>query len=246
MILIPDKVTEDTDDLLSTSMHVGGIKALLEKANKGQDFRFPPEVRAYITSHFQMIRSENKKLNQSMDNLKSDIQQYQAVEKEFKSQKREVIQLQDQLKAIQSQLDREKAKNKAMMKKIKLEAANNFNNNNNTNNNDDVIWFSNNLPNHVKNHEKDLNLVASSRPATAASNRPSTAASNTAFSCSHVADERKVKLLNKTVKLKNEISKLQKENQKMKEVHFSYNFSKIQNHSYSNIFRENGYRESSF
>ena len=212
MVLISDKVTEDTDDLLSTSMHVGGIKALLEKANKGQDFQFPPEVRAYITSHFQMIRSENKKLNQSMDNLKSDIQQYQVVEKEFKSQKREVIQLQDQLKAIQSQLEREKAKNKAMMKKIKLEANNN---NNNSNNNDDVIWFSNNLPNnHVKNE------MASSRPATAASNRPSTATSNTAFSCSHVADERKVKLLNKTVKLKNEISKLQKENQKMKEVRF--------------------------
>ena len=55
-----DKVNDDSTDLLSSTAHIGGIKAFLEKANKGQEFRFPPEVKAYITSHFQMIRDENR------------------------------------------------------------------------------------------------------------------------------------------------------------------------------------------
>ena len=55
-----DKVNDDSTDLLSSTAHIGGIKALLEKANKGHEFQFPPEVKAYITSHFQMIRDENR------------------------------------------------------------------------------------------------------------------------------------------------------------------------------------------
>ena len=109
------------------------------------------------------------------------------------------------------------------MKRIKFEANNN-NDNNDTDNG--VIWLNN------KNNNNNFINKDDIRPATAATNRPTTANFNvprestltsspsalSAFSCTHTVDERKVKLLNKTVKLKSEISKLQKENVKMKQV----------------------------
>ena len=107
-----DKVNDDSADILSTTLHIGGIKSLLEKANKGHDFQFPPNVRAYISSHFQMIRDENKKLNHSIESMKNEIEQYHSIQNEFQNQKREVIQLQNKLKTIHAQLEREKAKNK--------------------------------------------------------------------------------------------------------------------------------------
>ena len=131
---------------------------------------------------------------------------FQNIQTGFNDQKRETINLQEKLKAIQSQLEREKAKNKAMMKRIKLEAANN------ENSTEDVIWFNNNNNNLNNNN----NNKEDPRPATAASNR--TTSANTSMSVNHTADEKKVKWLNKTVKLRHEIAKLQKENSKMKQV----------------------------
>ena len=95
---------DQNKDPLSSTLHAGGIKALLDKANKGHDFVFPPEVKAYIVSHFRMIREENLKLNQSLEKANED--------------QRETS---ENLKAIKGQLEREKAKNKAMLKRLKVE-----------------------------------------------------------------------------------------------------------------------------
>lgn len=118
-----DKVSEDNhrekDKVGSSSL--GGIKALLDKANKGH---FPAEVKAYINSHFWMIREENLQLNQHLDKANLQLQQY-------KSQVKDLKEVGEDLKAVKSQLEREKAKNKALMKKY----------NNNNNNNQDVIWM---------------------------------------------------------------------------------------------------------
>ena len=68
----------------NSSLHAGGIKALLDKANKGHDFVFPPEVKAYIVSHFRMIREENLKLNQSLEKANNQLNQVKAQNKENK------------------------------------------------------------------------------------------------------------------------------------------------------------------
>jgi hypothetical protein len=63
-----DKVEDDDktireEDLLSSTLHTGGIKALLDKANKGQHFVFPSEIRDYISSHFRWLKNIRKSLN---------------------------------------------------------------------------------------------------------------------------------------------------------------------------------------
>ena len=95
---------DQNKDPLSSTLHAGGIKALLDKANKGHDFVFPPEVKAYIVSHFRMIREENLKLNQSLEKAEEDHRETS-----------------ESLKATKGQLEREKAKNKAMLKRLKVE-----------------------------------------------------------------------------------------------------------------------------
>ena len=95
---------QQNKDPLSSTLHAGGIKALLDKANKGHDFVFPPEVKAYIVSHFRMIREENLKLNQSLEKAEEDHRETS-----------------ESLKATKGQLEREKAKNKAMLKRLKDE-----------------------------------------------------------------------------------------------------------------------------
>ena len=41
---------DQNKDPLSSTLHAGGIKALLDKANKGHDFVFPPELCLYLAS----------------------------------------------------------------------------------------------------------------------------------------------------------------------------------------------------
>ena len=189
-----DKVSEDFDfggnneDLLSSTLHAGGIKALLDKANKGHDFVFPPEVKAYIVSHFRMIREENHRLNQSLDKATTQL-------KQFKTQQDELRQASENLRTIKGQLEREKAKNKVMLKQLKTTAPESE-----SNNNEDIIWI-----------HKDQNrneMKETSRPAT-----------TTANVTAKDPNERKIKLLNKTLKsLRVDISNLQKDNANMRQV----------------------------
>ena len=102
---------------------------MLDKANKGHDFVFPPEVKAYIVSHFRMIREENLKLHQSLEKAAEDHRQTT-----------------ENLKAIKGQLEREKAKNKAILKRLKVAEncnanANNQNSVNHEETSQDVIWI---------------------------------------------------------------------------------------------------------
>ena len=100
---------------------------MLDKANKGHDFVFPPEVKAYIVSHFRMIREENLKLHQSLEKAAEDHRQTT-----------------ENLKAIKGQLEREKAKNKAILKRLKVAESNSTNNQNFLNHEEtsqDVIWI---------------------------------------------------------------------------------------------------------
>ena len=98
-----------------------------------------------VTNSFVLaFFSSHRKLNLNLESMKGDMNKFQNIQTGFNDQKRETENLQDKLKAIQSQLEREKAKNKAMMKRIKLEAANNVDST------EDVIWFNNNNINNTK------------------------------------------------------------------------------------------------
>lgn len=193
-----DKVIEDrlmsdnnnSGDLFSTTLHTGGIKALLDKANKGQDFVFPPEIRDYISSHFRMIRDENLKLNQSLDSATNELNRVRSQKHEHKAAlDNELRELRENLKATNVQLDRERAKNRGILKKLK-----------NGSNADDqeIIWL----------NQDDSNKEEMPRPATTASN----------FSGKD-PNERKIKFLNKTLKsLRLENSKLERDNSNMRQV----------------------------
>ena len=159
----------------------GGLKALLSK--KGQDnFVFPPEVKAYINSHFRMIREENLRLSQSLEKSNNQLKEL-----------RQGAEHENDLKSLKAQLEREKAKNKAMLKRLKEDQ-----------HNDQVIWMS-----QKQQQESNNNENSSSRPST----------SIISAKVDHQAADRKVKLLNKTVKnLRMEIAELQKQNYTMKQV----------------------------
>ena len=158
----------------------GGLKALLSK--KSQDnFVFPPEVKAYINSHFRMIREENLRLSQSLEKSNNQLKEL-----------RQGAEHENDLKSLKAQLEREKAKNKAMLKRLKEDQ-----------HNDQVIWMS------QKQQQESNNNENSSRPST----------SIISAKVDHQAADRKVKLLNKTVKnLRMEIAELQKQNYTMKQV----------------------------
>ena len=161
---------------------------MLDKANKGHDFVFPPEVKAYIVSHFRMIREENLKLNQSLEATESQLNEVKAQNKELKESGENV-------KAIKSQLEREKAKNKAMMKRLKNDA------------NDDIIWI-----------QKDQNKNLVERPPSSTESRPaSTALPNNATKAGTDERKIKMlnKAL-KSLRLDN--SSLKKENDNMRQV----------------------------
>lgn len=111
---------EDWDqngDLLSGTHHAGGIRAILERANA--DFVFPEEVKAYISSHFRMIREENDNLRRSLkeksrqlDKMAKDHQRCGEIENRMEKAERK-------LKSTIEQLEKEKAKVKNMAKRIK-------------------------------------------------------------------------------------------------------------------------------
>ena len=169
-------------------LNAGGLKALLQK--KGHlDFTFPAEVKAYINSHFRMIREENLLLSQSLEKSNNQLKELKA-----KPQQNH----ENDLKSLKAQLEREKAKNKAMLKRLKNS------NQDGSNQNNDVIWMNNNVENEVQNSNYT---------------RPST---TTIISAKvDPTSDRKVKVLNKSVKnLRMEIAELQKQNHTMKQVLF--------------------------
>lgn len=169
-------------------LNAGGLKALLQK--KGHlDFTFPAEVKAYINSHFRMIREENLRLSQSLEKSNNQLKELKA-----KPQQNH----ENDLKSLKAQLEREKAKNKAMLKRLKNS------NQDGSNQNNDVIWMNNNVENEVQNSNYT---------------RPST---TTIISAKvDPTSDRKVKVLNKSVKnLRMEIAELQKQNHTMKQVLF--------------------------
>ena len=200
---------------------------MLDKANKGHDFVFPPEVKAYIVSHFRMIREENLKLHQSLEKAAED--------------HRETT---ENLKAIKGQLEREKAKNKAMLKRLKVAESNNATNHNSVDESQDVIWIQkvdqnrNEMrPPTAKAATKAATTTSATAAAAAATvatpvttaneSRPATARTALVYSSNAKIDpnERKIKMLNKTLKaLRVDISNLQKDNENMKQVSLLTNF----------------------
>ena len=186
-----DNVAQE-DSIVKTK---GGLKAFL----KGQqDFVFPPEVKAYINSHFRMIREENLRLSQSLEKSNNQL-------KELRPEH------ENDLKSLKAQLEREKAKNKAMLKRLKEDQQSH---------NDQVIWMSQKQQqqSYNNNENEQQNNVRSTENAEPRNSRPSTTIISAKVD---QAADRKVKLLNKTVKnLRMEIAELQKQNYTMKQVVF--------------------------
>ena len=107
-----------------------GLKALLQKKGH-ENFVFPPDVKAYINSHFRMIREENLRLSQSLEKANNQLKELKKGSlAELKAEKP----LHEDLKSLKNQLEREKAKNKAMLKRLKL-------NENQNQNQAEVIWM---------------------------------------------------------------------------------------------------------
>ena len=129
-----------------------------------------------------MIREENLRLSQSLEKSNNQLKEL-----------RQGAEHENDLKSLKAQLEREKAKNKAMLKRLKEDQ-----------HNDQVIWMS-----QKQQQESNNNENSSSRPST----------SIISAKVDHQAADRKVKLLNKTVKnLRMEIAELQKQNYTMKQV----------------------------
>ena len=186
-----DNVAQE-DSIVKTK---GGLKAFL----KGQqDFVFPPEVKAYINSHFRMIREENLRLSQSLEKSNNQLKEL-------------IPEHENDLKSLKAQLEREKAKNKAMLKRLKEDQQSH---------NDQVIWMSQKQQqqSYNNNENEQQNNVRSTENAEPRNSRPSTTIISAKVD---QAADRKVKLLNKTVKnLRMEIAELQKQNYTMKQVVF--------------------------
>ena len=125
------------------------------------------------------------------------------------------------LQAIKGQLDRERAKNKALMKRLKSDDS--------TKSNGDIIWIQ---KDQNRNDIRPPTATAAMQPSPVIASPKATAsvsdsrpATTTALAYSAKADrdpnERKIKLLNKTVKsLRADIAHLQRENYNMRQVTF--------------------------
>ena len=137
-----DTVAQE-DSILNDSH---GLKALLSKKGH-KNFEFPPEVKAYINSHFRMIREENLRLSQSLEKANNQL-------KELKkgSETSEKAEHED-LKSLKNQLEREKAKNKAMIKRLRHSEGNS---------NHDVIWMQQNN-NELENNPRPSTTIVSAK-----------------------------------------------------------------------------------
>jgi hypothetical protein len=105
----------DNGDLLDGTLHAGGIRALLENANS--KFVFPDEVKAYISSHFQMIRDENEGLRKSLESKTKKLDRM----REEHTNCRETAR---RMEEAERKLDKEKMKTKMMSKRLKEEDQN--------------------------------------------------------------------------------------------------------------------------
>ena len=63
-----------------------------------------------------MIREENISLNQNLENASKQLDDYHSVKDEFRTQRKSLANLRDEHKKVSMQLDRERAKNRAMVK----------------------------------------------------------------------------------------------------------------------------------
>ena len=133
-IFLNDFIQIDTVAQEDSINDTHGLKALLQKKGH-ENFVFPPDVKAYINSHFRMIREENLRLSQSLEKANNQLKELKkgSSASVLKAEKAEKP-LHEDLKSLKNQLEREKAKNKAMLKRLRL-------NENQNQNQAEVIWM---------------------------------------------------------------------------------------------------------
>ena len=105
------------NDLLSSTLHTGGIKSILERANR--HVVFPDEVKSYINSHFRMIKDENDSLRQSLEEKSYQLDKIAREHEKCRVREKDLDRLEDKLASANKQLDKEKAKMKSMMRRVK-------------------------------------------------------------------------------------------------------------------------------
>ena len=103
----------------------------------------PSNLRPYISMHFQMIREENEDILQLLQEKENRIEYLMREHGKCEIKDKRLIQVEKELKNIKSQYERENAKNKSMIKKLKAMQSK-CNNNLTTNNNGgdcELIWY---------------------------------------------------------------------------------------------------------
>ena len=108
------------DHLLSSTLHAGGLRDLLDRANADRGgVAFPPEVKAYIASHFRMIRDENESLRRTLDERTRQLDRMSRSGEEGAALRREAAAAEARARQAETQLERERAKTKAMSRRMK-------------------------------------------------------------------------------------------------------------------------------
>ena len=115
--VLDDDNDNNSADLLSSTQHAGGIKAILEKANS--EFVFPDEVKAYISSHFRMIREENDNLREALKDKSKQLDRLAKEHQHCRVNANDLERVEKKLKSTSDLLEKEKAKSKNMAKRIK-------------------------------------------------------------------------------------------------------------------------------
>lgn len=101
---------------LSSTLHTGGIRAMLDNAHAGLGGTrgLSDEVKAYITSHFQMIKSENENLRRSLDKRSRQLDRMHSEHMDCEARSK-------RLSEVEKKLDRERMRAKMMARRIKEE-----------------------------------------------------------------------------------------------------------------------------
>lgn len=195
-------------DLLDSTLHTGGIRAILEKANA--EFVFPTEVKNYIRSHFDMIKEENEMLRKGLEQKTYQLDKMADAHRDCKAVRRDRDEAASRLKHVTAQLEREKAKSKAMSRRIKEAETSN------DNNGGDVIWMgangyhnnNNNNSNSPTRGDEEAGDLASGR----GKSRPSSSSERPATTNKRGGEAKQIK------SLKAKISSLNGEIKRMKDV----------------------------
>lgn len=123
---------------LNSTLDTGGIRAIMQNVNK--QYVLPTDVNNYISSHLRMIRDENEALRRNLEEKSYQLDKIARAHQNCKDLSRDVNKLTRQLGQVTSQLDKEKAKTRTLMRRLKED----------DNEEDNIVWFG--MPNGSRNN----------------------------------------------------------------------------------------------